>query len=182
MDQPGDAKDPQRRAFVKKASAVLVGGLAAAGPAAAGLTVFLDPLTRKGQASDFIRVASIDSLPADGIPRKFSVVADRFDAWNKSPHVPIGVVYLRRTGENKVEAMNVVCPHLGCFVDYLPREKAFACPCHNSKFALDGTIADPKSPSPRPLDALGVEVRNETEVWVRFQNFLAGKSEKIPVS
>ena len=182
MDQPGNARDPQRRAFVKQAGAVLVGGLAAGIPAAAGLTVFLDPLRRRSQSSAFVRVASVDSVPPDGIPRKFSVVADRFDAWNKSPQEPIGAIYLRRTQDSKIEALNVVCPHAGCFVDFVAGEKAFSCPCHNSKFALDGAIADAKSPSPRALDALAVEIRNETEVWVNFQNFLAGKSEKIPVS
>ena len=182
MDEPGSAQDPQRRAFVKKAGAVLLGGLAAAIPATAGLTVFLDPLRRRGHSGDFVRVASVDSVPPDGIPRKFSVVADRVDAWNKSPHVPIGAIYLRRTQDSKFEALNVVCPHAGCFVDFVAGEKAFSCPCHNSKFALDGAIADPKSPSPRALDALAVEIRNETEIWVNFQNFLAGKRERIPVS
>jgi Rieske Fe-S protein len=127
-------------------------------------------------------VASVESVPPDGIPRKFPVVADRSDAWNKSTQVPIGAVYLRRTQENKIEALNVVCPHAGCFVDYLAGEKAFSCPCHNSKFGLDGRVTDPKSPSPRALDSLEVEIRNETEVWVEFRNFLAGKAEKLPVS
>jgi hypothetical protein len=31
------------------------------------------------------------------------------------------------------------------------------------------------------MDALDVEVRNGDEVWIRFQNFLPGRSEKTPV-
>jgi hypothetical protein len=46
---------------------------------------------------------------------------------------------------------------------------------------VDGKIADASSPAARGLDALDVEVRNEKEVWVKFQNFEAGKAEKIPV-
>ena len=45
---------------------------------------------------------------------------------------------------------------------------------------LDGSVNDPKSPSPRGLDELGVEIRNEREVWVRFQNFRPGAHERIP--
>jgi len=57
----------------------------------------------------------------------------------------------------------------------------YFCPCHRSSFTLDGAILDPKSPSPRPLDDLPVEIRNGTEIWVKFQNFRAGTHDKIPV-
>ena len=94
-------------------------------------------------------------MPADGIPRKFAVIADRVDAWNKFPQVPIGAVYLRRTGDQTVEALNVVCPHAGGFVDYIAEKNCFICPLHDSKFSLDGKISDPKSPAPRPPRELG---------------------------
>ena len=77
-------------------------------------------------------------------------------------------------------ALHAACPHAGCFVDYRGDHKDFFCPCHNSSFAADGTVADPKSPSPRPLDTLDLEVRG-SEVWIRFQNFAAGHKEKRPV-
>ncbi len=101
------------------------------------------------------------------------------DAWNKFPQVPIGAVYLRRTGEKTVEALNVVCPHAGGFVDYVPDKNCFICPLHNSKFALDGQISDPKSPAARAMDALEVEIRDGA-IWVKFQNFQSGPAEKIP--
>lgn len=143
--------------------------------------MLMDPLRRKAEAGGFLKVASLAALPSDGVPRKFSVLADRRDAWNKFPNTPIGAVYLRRTPEGKVEALNVVCPHAGCFVDFVPTRPGYYCPCHNSAFGIDGSVADAKSPSARAMDTLDVEVRNETEVWVRFQNFEAGKKEKIPV-
>jgi menaquinol-cytochrome c reductase iron-sulfur subunit len=90
-------------------------------------------------------------------------------------------VYLQRLKDNKVRALNVVCPHAGCFVDYRAANNNYFCPCHNSSFGLDGSIQDPKSPSPRGLDELPVEIRNGSEVWVTFQNFRAGVHEKIPV-
>lgn len=182
MCQPKEPENPQRRDFMKKASAVVLGGLASAAPVAAGLTVFLDPLRRTAADGDFIQVTSMEALPEDGMPRKFSIVADRIDAWNKVPEVPIGAVYLRKSASGQVEALNVVCPHAGCFVDFSPERKLFGCPCHNSSFALSGDVSDPKSPSPRGLDSLEIEIRNGTEVWVKFQNFVPGREEKISVS
>ena len=111
------------------------------------------------------------------------IIADRTDAWNKFPQVPIGAIYLRRLGGEKVEALNVTCPHAGCPVEYTPATNCFLCPCHDSKFNLDGSLfANAKSPSPRALDALEVEIRSGSEVWVKFQNFEAGKAKKVPLA
>jgi menaquinol-cytochrome c reductase iron-sulfur subunit len=168
-----------RRAFIKKACCMGLGTAAVLAPIGAGVAVFLDPLRRKSAEGEFIRVTTLGALP-EGPPRKFSIVTTLQDAWNRTPNVPIGAIYLRRTGPQTVHALNVVCPHAGCFVDFLSGRNSYLCPCHNSTFTIDGKINDPKSPSPRALDELAVEIRNGTEVWVKFQNFLSGTHEKIP--
>jgi menaquinol-cytochrome c reductase iron-sulfur subunit len=175
-------KTDSRRGFLKAALSVIIGAVIGLVPLISGLIVYLDPLRRKSSAAGAVRVASLDALPADGIPRKFQVLATRVDAWNKFPDVPIGAVYLRRTPDNKVEALNVVCPHAGCFVDFVPDKAKYHCPCHNSSFTVAGKIDDPASPSPRGLDSLEVQVRDGKEIWVNFQNFQAGRAEKIPVT
>ena len=175
------ATSPERRNFITKAAAVIIGGIVAVIPPLAGVFVFFDPLRRKTEAGGAVFVANLAALPESGEPRKFPVLATRVDAWNRTPNVPIGAVYLQRLPGNKVRALNVVCPHAGCFVDYRAANSNYFCPCHNSSFALDGKVLDPKSPSPRGLDELPVEVRNGAEVWVTFQNFRAGVHEKIPV-
>ena len=181
MEQPASQTPNDRRDFLTKAAAVAIGGAVVAIPAVAGLCVALDPLRRKSEIGASVLVANLNSLPENGEPRKFSVLATKVDAWNRTPNVPVGAVYLQRLPDNKVRALNVVCPHAGCFVDYRAANSNYFCPCHNSSFALDGKVLDPKSPSPRGLDELPVEVRNGTEVWVTFQNFRAGVHEKIPV-
>jgi len=182
MVNSGDAANPERREFLKKACTVGVGTALVLVPLGAGLNVLFDPLRRSSAGAKRVFVASLDSLPNDGIPRKFTILASRIDAWNKFPNAAIGAVYLRRTGEQKVEALNVVCPHAGCFVDYKSDIKSFFCPCHNSSFALDGAVSDPKSPSPRGMDTLDVQVVNGKEIWVAFQNFQTGHAVKIPVA
>ena len=178
-EQPeGAAQD--RRAFFKKACCVGLGTAAVLAPIGAGVAVFLDPLRRKSAEGEFIAVTTLSALPEGGGPRKFSIITTQQDAWNRTPNVPIGAIYLRRTGAQTVQALNVVCPHAGCFVDFMPGRNSYLCPCHDSTFAVDGKINDPKSPAPRGLDELAVEIRNGGEVWVKFQNFMSGTHDKIP--
>jgi menaquinol-cytochrome c reductase iron-sulfur subunit len=171
-----------RRDFFKKTFAGIISALLALVPLGAGLAVFLDPLRRKSSGGSAIRVTTLDALPNDGVPRKFTVLSTRVDAWNKFRQTPVGAVYLRRTSDGTVHAFNVVCPHAGCFVDFLPERGYYLCPCHNSTFSITGKVDDPSSPAARGLDSLEVEVRNQKEVWVKFQNFQAGHAEKIPVA
>ena len=119
--------EPGRRGFFKKSLSVVIGGIIGLVPAVAGLMVLIDPLRRKAAAGGAIKVTTLDALPADGVPRKFPVLADKTDAWNKFTDVPVGAVYLRRTSDGKVEALNVVCPHAGCFVDLSCQRRRISC-------------------------------------------------------
>lgn len=188
-NSPTPAASPEeihRRGFLTKAAAVLFGGIAGLLPVVSGALFFLNPLrlsldpTRKPEESsgtDFIKVTDLSSLPADGQPVMFPVIADKVDAWNRFPKQAIGGVYLRKTSEGNVEALNVTCPHLGCAVAYRASDKSYFCPCHQSSFDIDG---NPKnSTPPRGLDALETEVKDGA-VLVKFQNFETGHSEKIP--
>lgn len=171
-----------RRGFLKKLAANVLGAVITLVPFAAGLAVWLDPVRRKTKTGgQLVRVTALNALPDDGVPRKFPVRASRVDAWNRSPETAVGAVYLRREKGEKPRAFNVVCPHAGCFVDYMAAKGSYLCPCHNSTFALDGKINDAKSPAPRGLDELELEIRNESEVWVKFQNYRAGVAERVPV-
>ncbi|HEV8607352.1 MAG TPA: Rieske 2Fe-2S domain-containing protein [Tepidisphaeraceae bacterium] len=172
--------EDERRNFLKKVLAVTAGLIVVLIPSAAGLIVLLDPLRRKTNKADFLPVTNLDALPDDDLPHPFQVVADRRDAWNLYPAQRIGAVYLRRN-KDKVTAVNVVCPHLGCFVD-ATADGSFKCPCHNSTFQKDGSLIA-GSVSPRGLDELEVDQQSLKSgiVKVRFQNFQAGTHLRIPV-
>jgi len=173
---------PDRRGFLARSGAFILGGLASVVPVLSGLWVLLDPLRRTSRDAGVVFVTFLNALPEDGVPRKFNVVSDRVDAWNTHRNIPVGAVYLRRTADKVVAALNVVCPHAGCFVNVAPDKSAFLCPCHKSTFALDGKVNDPSSPSPRGMDDLEVEIRAGDQVWVRFLNFQTGHKEKIPLA
>ncbi len=186
-DSTSPAPHPPRRDFLKKALAVVIGGIVSIVPAAAGLLVWLDPLRRSGKGGDagFIPVTPLGALPSDGAPRKFQIITDRVDAWTKTPNVPVGAVFLKRDPAGKVTAWNVVCPHAGCFIDVTSNPaKPFRCPCHNSSFHPDGSIVVGECVSPRGMDELEVDAAAlaQGQVQVRFQNFIAGTHDKQPVS
>jgi Rieske Fe-S protein len=179
---PAPALPPPRRSFFYQAVTLIIGAIVALTPLAAGLAFFFDPLLRrrstmKGATADgFLPVAKVSELPADGTPVRFSLIADKVDAWNIFRQQTVGTVYLRKVGD-QVIAFNDVCPHLGCKVDYKPADGTFFCPCHASRFSLDG--ARQNEIPPRGMDQL--EYREEDGVvWVKYLNFQRGKAEKIP--
>ncbi len=179
----GDARQqPPRRSFMKALCAVAVGSVAVLAPLANGVYVLLAPLCRKQSSNDgdgppYLRVTAVDAVPADGKPRRFPVIADREDAWNLYPRVPIGSVYLRRLPEDPdhVTAFNTVCPHAGCSVEAQP-DASFECPCHDSRFHADGSRGDP-CVAPRDLDELAAKIEGD-DILVQFQNFEAAIEEK----
>jgi menaquinol-cytochrome c reductase iron-sulfur subunit len=169
-----------RRGFLTRTAAVVAGTLAGLVPLITGAAAALDPLRRRGLEADLVMVTKLGALPENGMPKSFVIEADRVDAWTTQRSAPVGAVYLRRTRDGVI-ALNVVCPHAGCFVGLASDRSRFACPCHGSSFDLDGAINDPASPSPRDMDELEVEVRNGDEVWVRYQNFLPGRKTRESV-
>lgn len=175
----GLEKEP-RRGFFYRFVAAVVGGFVGLFPFAAGLAVFLDPVKRWQPGFRKVRVTSMDGLPDDGIPRRFPVIADRVDAWNRTKNQRIGAVYLRRIpGSADVECFNAICPHAGCFVDYQQTNNVFRCPCHTSSFSLDGKVIEP-SPSPRDLDSLATQIDSDGGIRVAFSNFYTGREGQDP--
>jgi menaquinol-cytochrome c reductase iron-sulfur subunit len=176
-----EAAGRDRRRFFRRLSAIALGIGATLVPLTAAALAFLNPLRSRARTTDSVRVTRLDGLPSDGTPRRFPVRKTHQDAWTRAPDAPVGAVYVRRTGPETVEALNVICPHAGCVVRYVTEANEFQCPCHKSHFDLQGRIIGPGSPSPRDLDMLEAEVRPGGEVWVRFQNFRPGRPDKLPV-
>ena len=57
-------------------------------------------------------------------------------------------------GPKGIYALSAVCTHLGCITRFLSDENAIACPCHGSRFDLEGSVTH--GPAPRPLPWLEV--------------------------
>ncbi|MBT4723951.1 MAG: Rieske (2Fe-2S) protein [Planctomycetaceae bacterium] len=189
------AREPnERRGFLGSAAAITataLGGLLGVGPLAIGLyATVLDPLRKKttplkaagsatGAKEGFYFVAQISELDSH-VPRRFTIVADKIDAWNFMQDQPIGSVYMRMQGE-QVECFHTTCPHAGCAVSYELESQAYLCPCHNSSFNVDGSkleVSGSSNPSPRGLDALEVDVQG-TNVFVKYEDYFTGRHDKV---
>jgi menaquinol-cytochrome c reductase iron-sulfur subunit len=180
---------PPRRNFLVKFFTMLIGAVISFVPLVVGLTMYLDPLSRRKSKADsgeaegeFIPITTLDAIPADGSPQAFPVIDDKVNAWTMTPNERIGAIYLRRPdGGREVIALHTICPHLGCFVGFDDTQDVFYCPCHASSFLLSGAkVAQPglENPSPRAMDTLEVKVTDQDQVLVRFVNFKTGLEEK----
>ena len=151
-------------------------GVAVAVPAAAFLTFPARKRTVSG-GDEPLPVAKLDALP-EGKPVRVTVTAPRRrDAWTAFSDVTLGGCWLVRQGD-KVSALSTVCPHAGCAVDWDDQGAAFVCPCHDSRFSLAGERQS--GPSPRPMDALDVGVK-DGRVQVAWRRFKTATSKKEPV-
>lgn len=175
-----DVPDKNRRLFV----AVAVTGSCAIAAAVAGPgAVFVAaPLADKGSGGRRFAVGKLDDL-TQGVPTKVTLIGDEVDAFTRAEKRKLGAVWLLRTGPREVQALSAICPHLGCSIDVQAGEAGkapgFACPCHESGFALAG--ARLSGPSPRGMDALPVEIAADGALTVTWKRYRIGveKQEEI---
>ncbi len=67
-------------------------------------------------------------------------------------------VLVIRKAQDQVTVLSVVCTHAGCEVG-LPRNGEIDCPCHGSKFSLDGSVI--QGPAAKPLSSYPAEIQNQ---------------------
>lgn len=67
---------------------------------------------------------------------------------------------LFRTKSGELGAVNAVCTHAGCIVNWSGQDpaKAFGCPCHGSVFTIDGKVE--RGPAAKPLAHYAVKMSN----------------------
>ena len=124
----------------------------------------------------WIRIGRLADL-AEGAPHRVEIRADERDAFTLTPAQTLGSVWVQRRGEH-VTALSATCPHLGCAVDLRADQQSFGCPCHASRFTLDG--APEAGPSPRALDPLDARVVDGV-VEVDFRRYRQGLGERREV-
>ena len=178
MTTPTSPAPGERRGFLAKLLALGLGAAALVVPTLSALAAFLNPWRQKGAAGNWVRVASKATVPVGGPPQRCPVIADRSDAWNGYPATAIGAVFVSQVSDNQFLALQSICPHNGGCVSYDAEKNNYYCPAHGALFDAKGRRYD-QGISPRDLDSLEVEIRNGTEVWVKFERFQDGTAEKI---
>ncbi|MFF3728401.1 FAD-dependent oxidoreductase [Streptomyces erythrochromogenes] len=57
---------------------------------------------------------------------------------------------VHRDDEGELHAVSAVCTHLGCVVAFNNAERTWECPCHGSRFGIDGEVL--QGPALKPLE------------------------------
>ncbi|PIE81807.1 MAG: hypothetical protein CSA11_02755 [Chloroflexi bacterium] len=134
---------------------------------AAGLLVwFLIPKFREGEFGGAFVVGVEDVPKPNGDPRNFP--DGRFWLVNLDTNQDSETMKKPVTGDPPeivgVAAIYKVCTHLGCIFAWTDSNNRFECPCHGSKFRLDGRRIE--SPAPRNLDRFKLYALAEDKVEV----------------
>lgn len=99
-----------------------------------------------------VRVEVVDRLRAPGASAIEELRPGEGGVFRRGMHT----VAAARDGDGTLHLRGAACTHLGCTVRFDAERACWQCPCHGSRFALDGAVLD--GPATRPLpDASGVE-------------------------
>jgi len=142
-----------RRNFVVRAILAIQATVGATIAFVFGATTLTPSFTRREPA--WLSAAALDAVPDDQ-PLAVTLRITRQDGYSQV--VDRTVVYLVRTGEQEVRALQSTCTHLGCRTSYDRRSKRILCPCHGGVFDAQGNVID--GPPPAPLPSLVTRVEN----------------------
>jgi glycine/D-amino acid oxidase-like deaminating enzyme/nitrite reductase/ring-hydroxylating ferredoxin subunit len=94
------------------------------------------------QGAGFVRAFAGRRLRAALPPGADAAVADLGLGESTLVHLEGRPVAVHRDPEGELHAVEATCPHMGCLVGFDRTEGTWACPCHGSRFALDGTVLE----------------------------------------
>lgn len=107
-------------------------------------------------------------LPASGPTGPVQLTSADVEKLRQAKFVIVPVagkrVIVLRDGSGELRAFDARCTHEGCTVQFLSRESAIWCACHNARFNLDGNVLS--GPPPRPLPAYTVRESEDGAVML----------------
>jgi menaquinol-cytochrome c reductase iron-sulfur subunit len=146
--------DPGRRRFLARIITTIHAAIATALGIVLGGTV-LSPLFGK-QEENWLPAGTLANLPEhDPLPVTLRVA--REDGYNQV--ISRKNIFLLRTGDSGVMAIDSTCTHLGCGVRWDADEQLIKCPCHGGVYDRDGTVKS--GPPPAPLARLATKVEGD---------------------
>jgi Rieske Fe-S protein len=145
--------DPTRRRFL---SSITNGILSVIGGILAfifGGAVLSSTVRRQ---EDWLPASTLLDLP-DNEPTPVTLTVARLDGFRQV--IDRRTIFLVKTGESEVAAIDSMCTHLGCLVAWDPQAQLFKCPCHGGIYDRTGKVKD--GPPPAPLVKIATRVDGE---------------------
>lgn len=143
-----------------------------------------NPLTENPSRRDFLNKIALSTLAIAGLgatavfyqylsPNVLFEPSTTFHAGspdlypiNSVSYIQNQQVYIVRTSDG-FYAVSSVCTHLGCITQWKPDENKITCPCHGSKFNIDGSKIE--GPAPRPLTHFAISLTDGELVVDKLQ-------------
>lgn len=158
---PGDITDVGRRKFLLRGIGLAV--LAGLGQFALASVDFLYPRLRGGFGSK-LTVGDAEAIRNEvSSAREPKFIPDGRFFISVYEGKPADAKKIPTYSQANVAATGLMalyrkCPHLGCSVPWCTPAKWFECPCHGSKYSINGEYRD--GPAPRSLDQFKVNIVN----------------------
>ena len=153
MSTQTSSAEPSRRRFL---SAITNGILTVIGGILAfiGGGAVLSSTVRRQE--DWLPASALLDLP-DNEPTPVTLTVARLDGFRQV--IDRRTIFLVKTGESEVAAIDSTCTHLGCLVAWDPQAQLFKCPCHGGIYDRTGAVKD--GPPPAPLVKIATRVDGE---------------------
>ena len=118
---------------------------------------------KKPEASGDTATTTTEAAPGTSAPGP----AAPANAIAKTAEVPVGSgvivdeIVVTQPSAGEFKGFSAICTHKGCTVDEVA-DGTINCPCHGSKFNLDGSVAN--GPATKPLEPQAVTVQGDSIV------------------
>jgi Rieske Fe-S protein len=149
MDTPSEI--PGRRRFLGGVIATIQTAIGGTLAFVLGGAVVSPGLRRREER--WLPAGALSDLPQDE-PKPVMIRVARQDGYTQV--IDRRTVFLVKTGDAEVRALDSTCTHLGCRVSWDPAAKELKCPCHGGVY--DATGAVKSGPPPAPLATLETRI------------------------
>ena len=151
-----------RRSFVFGVVAA-IGGVIAVTIGLPAIGYLISPSKKEEARDDWVPIGPVQELPLDQ-PQLFTFTRTNQTGWETTAK-SFGV-YVTRNSDGSYYVFSNICTHLSCRVTWENPPQEYICPCHDGRFAPDGSIIS--GPQPRELYTYEYEIDEEGIMFVKL--------------
>jgi Rieske Fe-S protein len=152
--RPDTLDTPDRRRFFSRMVTAVHAIVAGAVGVVVGGAVISPSLA--SEDTSWLPAGTLGDLPQNE-PVPVTIRVARQDGYSQV--VDRRTVFLVRTGDAEVKALDSTCTHLGCRVSWDAESKELKCPCHGGVYDTTGAVK--AGPPPAPLASLSTRLEGD---------------------